>query len=275
MRKALWALAVPAIVFIIAGILAVVEFSSIAERLDVVVTQNAQLRTSAAGRTIPALATETPRATATPSPTAIPEPTETLVPAERPPGYWALEEHPVTWEINCENEWAWDGFLLPEFGNYCNPGVLSGETITETFIRNHWGALSSYAPGVMEGIEDSEGVARGHGVTLMSCQLIGYTVWLRVPGIHDGFQGPFTVVDCSRPEHLFYHVAGMGLVAEVGYATAERWGIRAAPRVDVAIGRRPNGSTWRGVNLTEWWVGTIEWEDAFGIYGAPRGTPTS
>jgi hypothetical protein len=110
----------------------------------------------------------------------------------------------------------------------------------------------------------------------MSCQLIGRTVWLRVPGIHSAFQGPFTVVDCGAPQHMFFHIAGMGLAAEIGWTTAQQWGIAAAPRVDVSIGgSRPNAATWQGVDLAQWWVRwSLQWEDAYGIYGGPRGTAT-
>lgn len=202
-------------------------------------------------------------------------PTATL--EAEPLGYWALAEHPVPWEINCENEVAWDGYLSPELGEgVCIPGLLSQPSMNRALPANHYGALSSYAEGIMERIEDNRGIARGHGIALMDCNLVGNTAWLRVPGLHNGFQGPFTVADCSNPAHRFFQIAGMGLVAEVGYTTAERWGIRAADRVDVAIGGgRPNGATWQGVRLALWWVdNALEWEDGFGTFGGPRGTPT-
>jgi hypothetical protein len=182
----------------------------------------------------------------------------------QPPGYYALAYAPVPWEIDCTNTWAWDGYLLPEFGGYCVPGILSQEALNGTIPRDFYGALSSYAPGVMERLEGTQGVPGGRGVALLPCGYMGYTVWLRIPG--GDWLGPFTVVDCGSPRHRFYHMSVVGLAAEIGYGLAQTW-VPAAPRVDVRIGRRP--TSWHGVNLAQWWIeNQLQWEDGTGLMGS-------
>jgi hypothetical protein len=193
------------------------------------------------------------------------------MPALDLPGYWALDEKPVPWEINCDNAWAWDGFTIPELGGYCNPGVLTEHSLNIQLPRDYYGALSSYSEGVMEGIEQREGVNPGRGVALMSCGSLGRTVWLRLPG--HGWDGPFVAVDCSAPNHRFYHVIVYDLAVEIGWTAAQRLGVSGSERVDVHIGTRP--IAWDGVRLRDWWLAFgLEWEDGFGIYGGPRGTAT-
>ena len=182
---------------------------------------------------------------------------------ESPPGYYALEYVPVPWEIDCTNEWAWDGYSLPELGDYCVPGVLSQDAPNGAIPRDFYGSLSSYAPGVMERLERLQGVLAGRGVALLPCGYMGYTVWLRIPG--ENWRGPFTVVDCGSPRHRFYHMAVMGLAAEIGYDLAQTRTL-SAPRVDVRIGQRPGA--WHGVNLAQWWIeNSLAWEDGYGLLG--------
>ena len=197
-----------------------------------------------------------PEATARPTRTATPEPTET------PAGQWALEVVPPPWPVNCDNEWAWDGYRVPDFDGYCVPGVLSRRTLNIQFPSEFYGVLSSYGPYAMEFMEDRAGVRRGTGVALMTCGMMGYTVWLRIPG--EAWRGPFKVVDCGAPAHTFYQVAIQGLVAEVGYTVGQTWHPVAA-RVDVRIGSYPSAN-WDGVYLASWWVHeALAWEDGYGL----------
>jgi len=199
-----------------------------------------------------------PEATAqsTPTPTVTPEPTET------PVGQWALEVVPPPWPVNCDNEWAWDGYRVPDFDGYCVPGILSRRTLNIQFPSEFYGVLSSYGPYAMEFMEDRAGVRRGTGVALTTCGMMGYTVWLRIPG--EAWRGPFTVVDCGAPAHTFYQVAIQGLVAEVGYTVGQTWH-PAAARVDVRIGSYPSAN-WNGNCLASWWVHeALAWEDGYGL----------
>jgi len=180
---------------------------------------------------------------------------------EQPPGYYALAYAPVSWEIDCSDGVAWNGYIVPDFGAYCVPGLLSRGTLNAQFPRDFYGALSSYGPYAMEIMEDRAGVRRGHGVALTTCGMMGSTVWLRIPG--EDWRGPFTVVDCGAPAHAFYQVAAMGLAVEIGYEVAQTR-TPAASRVDVHIGRRPGA--WDGVCLADWWVrNALQWSDGYDL----------
>ena len=164
-----------------------------------------------------------------------------------------------SWEVNCDNEVAWDGYIVPDFDDYCVPGLLSQDALNAQFPRDFYGVMSSYGPYAMDLMEDRAGVRRGHGVALTTCGMMGYTVWLRIPG--ENWRGPFTVVDCGAPAHTFYQIAEQGLAVEIGYLAAQTW-VPAAPRVDVRIG--PRSGAWDGVYLARWWVG----EYPFAICGS-------
>jgi len=179
---------------------------------------------------------------------------------EQPPGYYALAYAPVSWEIDCANDVAWDGYIVPDFDDYCVPGLLSQDTLNARFPRDFYGTLSSYGPYAMEIMEDRAGVRRGTGVALTTCGMMGMTVWLRIPG--ENWRGPFTVVDCAAPAHLFHQIVVGGLAVEIGYTVAQSWA-PAATRVDVHIGSYP-GPNWDGVYLPSWWVhNALEWETGF------------
>ena len=183
-----------------------------------------------------------------------PEPTGT------PVDQWALDVVPPPWPVDCDNEVAWDGYRVPDFGGYCVPGILSQHTLNIQFPRDFYGVLSSYGPYAMEVMEDREGVRRGHGVALTTCGMMGYTVWLRLPG--EAWRGPFTVVDCGAQAHTFYQIAVQGLAVEVGYTVGQTW-TPASSRVDVRLGSYP-GADWDGLYLAHWWVdNALRWETGY------------
>ena len=175
---------------------------------------------------------------------------------------WALDAVPPSWPVNCENEVAWDGYRVPDFDGYCVPGILSQETLNAQFPRSFYGVLSSYAQYAMEIQEDRHGVRRGHGVALTTCGQMGFTVWLRLPG--EAWRGPFTVVDCGAPAHLFHQIVVDGLAVEISWTAAQTW-VPAAQRVDVQIGAYPGGG-WDGAYVATWWVHeALAWEDGYGL----------
>lgn len=205
-----------------------------------------------------AVATATPENVAT-----APTPTEL-------PGSWALAYAPVPWAVDCDDDIAWNGYRVPELGDACVPGLLTQRCLDATIVADFYGALSSYAPGVMEAMERRWGIPAGRGVALMSCRYVGATVWLRVPGVHTDWQGPYFVADCSAPAHRYVHLAVQGLAAEVGASTAAEWGIAAAGRVDVHMGPAPPGGAWHGVNLARWWAANrLEWEKGWLLAAGP------
>jgi len=185
-----------------------------------------------------------------------PEPTPTAV------DQWALDVAPPPWPVNCTDEVAWNGYIVPDFGDYCVPGVLSQATLNAQFPRDFYGTLSSYSQYAMEPAEDRWRVPRGRGVALTTCGQMGFTVWLRIPG--EAWRGPFRVVDCGAPAHVFHQIVGDALAVEIGFSVAQTW-VPAAPRVDVHIGSYP-GNGWDGVYIATWWVHeALAWEDGYGL----------
>jgi hypothetical protein len=183
-----------------------------------------------------------------------------LDPTPTPVDQWALDVVPPPWPVNCDNEVAWDGYRVPDFGGYCVPGILSRHTLNIQFPRSFYGTLSSYGPYAMELMEDRAGVRRGHGVALTTCGMMGYTAWLRLPG--EAWRGPFTVVDCGAQAHTFYQIAVQGLAVEVGYTVGQTW-TPASSRVDVRLGSYP-GADWDGLYLAHWWVdNALRWETGY------------
>ncbi len=207
----------------------------------------------------------TPTLTASPTPTATQTPTPTLTPSPTLPPYyqdWAKADYGPPWEINCSDEPYWNGYDQGDWAlHFCVPGMITDAAYHFNSPTDHYGLLSSYAPGVMEAQVRHRGLEPGtRGVALMSCNEIGQKVWLRPDG--RDWDGPFVVVDCSQKNHLYYHMVGMGLAAEVGAETAAKWGFARADRVDVHLGGSRPGD-WNGVYLAYYWVqNALEFERA-------------
>ncbi len=213
--------------------------------------------------------TATLRATATQIQSITPQPTNTATRTPMgPPPYkdWAVENYAPPWSINCDDEPITNGYRLGQWARgFCVPGLI---TRASQFFRqpsNHHGLMSSYADGVMENQVAYRGYDREtvSGVALMSCDYIHSDVWLRIPGVNDWKK--FKVVDCSQRNHMYYHLVGMGLVAEISYKDAIGWGKgnRIAQRVDVQIGGGRPGPGWVGYYLPFFWVeNVLEWTDS-------------
>lgn len=95
--------------------------------------------------------------------------------------------------------------------------------LTPAPIYSYGGAVW-YAPGVMEANCDYRGYPMEgfvDGVAMMSPADLGKTVWIR----HDGWEGPFIVCDCGTRGQVWEMVTVRGEVIEVGWKTAQRWGM--------------------------------------------------
>jgi hypothetical protein len=106
-----------------------------------------------------------------------------------------------------------------------------------------YGGAVWYAPMVMEANCEYRGFdMEGYvdGVALMSPSNLGDTVWLRPRG-HD-WSGPYRVCDVGTRGQVYEMVVVRGEVVEVGWETAERWGMGPHDGgwkipVDVFVGR--------------------------------------
>ena len=150
---------------------------------------------------------------------------------------------PVPWIVDCDDSIDENGFYDRGF---CVPGNLKRSS---NFVRSpgrFWGVGSSYSPGVMERMCRLNGGCDGFkdGVALMSCGDVGRSVWI-YPIEKEKWYGPFKVVDCSQPFHMYVNVVEHGLAVEWGAKTAEAMGLRASSMTIVSFGGRPD-DTWRG-----------------------------
>lgn len=140
--------------------------------------------------------------TFTPTPTPIPIPTPTLT--------------------ACQEAWTNGTRAERELGycwleTYWVPAMVPNRIIYMHMPSLVWGYASKYAAGMMP----NPGPDFVGGVSVPFCIEVGQTVWLRHAGVWDG---PFKVMDCSRPVGLYTHIVEMGVVVEVDAATADRWG---------------------------------------------------
>ena len=129
------------------------------------------------------------------------------------------------------------------------------------------GAATFYAPNVMEGTARYRGMdLDGYvdGVSLMSPSDIGKVVWIKYNG---EWEGPFLSVDTAQQNHMCQAIQTRGEVVEVGYQTAQRWGMTDWPRVhewkvDVEVSLippvflKPFGLD--KVDFPEWWSAQAE-----------------
>lgn len=134
---------------------------------------------------------------------------------------------------HCWVEYAWpecdDGDLFNGYwwrGEGFVPGMLTREAHFIPAPPHTVGWAVYYAPGVMEATAEYMGFDLSNyvdGVAMMSCADIGQTVWVRRFG--GAWEGPFLVVDCAEWDDHYPITAFRHEVVEVGFKTAERWGI--------------------------------------------------
>lgn len=158
--------------------------------------------------------------------------------------------------------WAW--------GKYWVPGYVSNSTWfipAPTVSRGH---ATFYAPWVMEATAKYRGFdLSGYvdGVAMMSPADIGAEVWLK-PSWGD-WEGPFLVVDCARRGDIWPVVNYYGEVVELGFKTAERWGMAVQhsrwkairwKEYDVLVSKVPPSlnENYPIVDYVSWWLDQVE-----------------
>ena len=181
----------------------------------------------------------------------------------------ARAECPVEWaHPDCCDGNPFNGYFWK--GKFWVPGYISNSTWFTPAPIVSKGNATFYGPGVMEATAEYRGfVLEGYvdGITLMSPADIGAEVWLKAPDRE--WEGPFLVVDCARRGDIWPVINFYGGVIELGFKTAERWGmveqhsrwtaIRWKER-DVLVSKVPPSSVdrYEVIDYSQWWVSMAE-----------------
>lgn len=161
-------------------------------------------------------------------------------------------------------------------GGYCDRndhyiyGLITIESWNITLPAYAKGNVVWYSPDLMEATAQAQGIDLSQyvdGVALMSCQDFGQVVWIKRPGYD--WEGPFIVVDCAKRQHMFAAIYYNGEIAEVGFKTAERWGmvhiengeriVSSYVALDVEIYKGsapPQGGD--SVDYRNWWLDQVQ-----------------
>lgn len=212
----------------------------------------------ASAKEVPKIPTQEPTATASPMPTNSPTPTRTPEPTP------TITNTPTPVSIEILPLWS----LITTKDVYCTPVHL---VTYETWMTGHpmytKGAATFYAPGVMEATAHVRGMSLDgyvDGVSLMSPVDIGQEVWIKYNGI---WEGPFLSVDTAQQNHMCQAIQTRGEVIEVGYKTANRWGMTDWPKihlwkVDVEVSLVPPDYLDKHridvVDFPRWWTAQAE-----------------
>ena len=158
--------------------------------------------------------------------------------------------------------------FVPAEDVYCTPAhLVTYETWTTGHPAYSAGAATFYAPYVMEATADYRQLdltAYVDGVSLMSPSDVGKVVWIKYDGV---WEGPFLSVDTAQQNHMCQAIQSRGEVIEVGYKTAERWGMVDWPKVhewkvDVEVSLIPpeylDTCSIEKVYFPSWWTEQAE-----------------
>jgi hypothetical protein len=139
------------------------------------------------------------------------------------------------------------------------------------------GKAAWYAPGIMEATAEVRGLSLEgfvDGVSGTTCSDLGLTYWIghvAYWGVTT-WEGPFLVVDCARRGDLYGVIVSRGEAVEVGFETAERWGLVRGHRYggytvldngwykDVVVSKYPPqvAQYFTPVSLSDWFLERVE-----------------
>jgi hypothetical protein len=161
------------------------------------------------------------------------------------------------------------------------PGLITDASYRRPAPQHIIGNVVWYNPGVMESVAQGKNIDLASyvdGIALMSVGDVGQTVWLKRPG--GSWEGPFIVIDCSAQYHMFSSVYYGGEVAEIGFKTAERWGmVHLTPEgkidtssiqwnlndVEVFKGGSPPDAQSQPVHYVSWWKEQTKFTNGLGF----------
>jgi hypothetical protein len=193
------------------------------------------------------------------------------VPARAQAGKCDLE----TDGAHCDDGNRFNGYWWPDGWV---PGFVSLRTWFTPAPTHSVGAVVFYAPNVMEAQARYRGVNMEgflDGIAMMSPADIGRTVWLKRPG-HD-WEGPYVVLDCAQRDDFYPIIMHRGEVAEVGFATAVRWGMVrytssgwktvdwSLQGVEVWKGDAPPRAESKAVPVDHWLMSHLEFTSALAV----------
>jgi len=154
---------------------------------------------------------------------------------------------------------------------YWVPGYVTTSTWFVSAPIISQGNATFYSPWIMEATAKSRGFDLTEyvdGVALMSPADIGLEVWLKPPW--GAWEGPFLVVDCAQRGDIWPVINFYGDVIEVGFKTAERWGMveRHSPwrairwkEVGVIVSKIPPDrlAHYEIIDYHQWWLDQVEY----------------
>lgn len=157
------------------------------------------------------------------------------------------------------------------------PGLIRNTSwflVTPPVVK---GKAAWYAPGIMEATAAVRGLSLDgflDGVSGTTCSDLGLTYWIGLPPEWGPmiWEGPFLVVDCARRGDLYGVIVDREEVVEVGFETAERWGLTKGHRLggytvnengwfkDVLVSKYPPqiAGYFAPISLVEWFLDRVE-----------------
>ncbi len=184
-------------------------------------------------------------------------------------------------------QFSFKGDLSLLENGYCDyrgrwiPGLITDESYRRAAPVHILGNIVWYNPGVMEQVASGKNIDLSSyvdGVSLMSVADVGQTVWLKRSG--GSWEGPFIVIDCSASYHMFSNVYYGGEVAEIGFKTAQSWGMVSLTvegkidrsnvqwnlsNVEVYKGNSPPDGQSKPVRYVEWWMQHTKFTNGLGF----------
>jgi len=161
------------------------------------------------------------------------------------------------------DEWDWvgcdDGNTLDGYWQwtYWVPGLIRTEFQFTDLPLVMEGRAVWYEPQVMGATAEVRGLSlHGYldGVASMSCADVGLPYWIN-RGF--GWEGPYLVVDCPQLDDVYSVIVYREEVMEVGWRTAERWGIQDGGW-QVVVSRVPPKRLPPAVRLRPWFLERVE-----------------
>ncbi len=163
----------------------------------------------------------------------------------------------IFWDVNCDDENPYTGFWMLD---HCVPGVISYESWRLPYPTHTIGVATHYAPGIMELVLENRSISldgyKG-GLVFLSCDHIGESAWIKRPGLN--WEGPYLVVDCVQPWHMWANAAGNHLFIEISFERWNEWNASTGVQgIRVCMGG--SGCSSDPIDYWSYWEKRITWQ---------------